>query len=96
MSLHHVMLVHGSEPNSSGVRRIGFAIRYLPTYVKQLAGVRDSATLVRGKDEYGHFALEPTPRADFHRDAVTFHSEMLAANDQILYRETPTDSDNRA
>jgi hypothetical protein len=96
MSLHHVMLVHGSEPNSSGVRRIGFAIRYLPTYVKQLTGVRDSATLVRGKDEYGHFVLEPVPHADFHPDAVTFHSEMLAANDRILYRETPADSDNRA
>lgn len=86
MSLHHVMLVHGSEPNSSGERRIGFAIRYVPTYVKQLSGVRDSATLVRGRDEYGHFVLEPAPRADFDAAAVAFHAEMLAANDQILYR----------
>jgi ectoine hydroxylase-related dioxygenase (phytanoyl-CoA dioxygenase family) len=85
MSLHHVLLVHGSEPNGAAIRRIGFAIRYLPTYVKQLSGVRDSATLVRGVDEYGHFSLEPAPRSDFHPDAVAFHSEMLAANDQILY-----------
>jgi non-haem Fe2+, alpha-ketoglutarate-dependent halogenase len=85
MSLHHVMLVHGSEPNRGALRRIGFAIRYLPTYVKQLTGVRDSATLVRGTDEYGHFVLEPAPRSDFHPDAVAFHSETLAANDQILY-----------
>jgi non-haem Fe2+, alpha-ketoglutarate-dependent halogenase len=86
MSLHHVLLVHGSEPNGSALRRIGFAIRYLPTYVKQLAGARDSATLVRGTDDYGHFLLEPTPRSDFHPDALAFHSEMLAANDEILYR----------
>ena len=86
MSLHHVLLVHGSEPNSDGQRRIGFAIRYLPTYVEQLTGVRDSATLVRGTDEYGHFLLEPAPRSDFHPDAVAFHAETLAANDQILYR----------
>ena len=33
MSLHHVLLVHGSEPNNSELRRVGFAIRYLPTYV---------------------------------------------------------------
>jgi non-haem Fe2+, alpha-ketoglutarate-dependent halogenase len=33
MSLHHVRLIHGSEPNPSARRRIGFAIRYLPTHV---------------------------------------------------------------
>ena len=87
MSLHHVRLVHGSEPNHAAHRRIGFAIRYLPTYVKQLAGAVDSATLVRGTDEYGHFLLEPAPRSDFHPDAVAFHSEMLAANDQIIYAD---------
>lgn len=85
MSLHHVLLVHGSEPNSSGFRRIGFAIRYLPTHVKQVASAVDSATLVRGSDAYDHFLHEPAPRADFHPDAVAFHSEMLAANDKILY-----------
>jgi non-haem Fe2+, alpha-ketoglutarate-dependent halogenase len=85
MSLHHVMLIHGSEPNRGTDRRIGFAIRYLPTNVKQLAGVADSATLVRGTDAYGHFLPEPAPRSDFHSDAVAFHSQMLAANDQILY-----------
>ena len=87
MSLHHVLLVHGSEPNNSAARRIGFAIRYVPTYVKQMASVRDSATLVRGSDEFGHFLHEPAPRADFHPDALAFHSGMLAANDQILYGE---------
>jgi phytanoyl-CoA dioxygenase PhyH len=88
MSLHHVMLVHGSEPNRSTHRRIGLAIRYLPTHVKQLTGVRDSATLVRGRDEYGHFDLEPAPRSDFDPDALAFHAQMLAANDRILYRDT--------
>ena len=88
MSLHHVLLVHGLEPNGGTERRIGFAIRYLPTSVKQLAGAVDSATLVRGKDAYGHFLLEPAPRSDFHPDAVSFHAGMLEANDRILYRET--------
>ena len=51
MSLHHVRLVHGSAPNPSGDRRIGFAIRYIPTRLRQLEG-EDSATLVRGTDRY--------------------------------------------
>ena len=38
MSLHHVRLVHGSPPNPSHDRRIGFAIRYIPTMVAQLVG----------------------------------------------------------
>ncbi len=90
MSLHHVLLVHGSEPNGSELRRIGFAIRYLPTHVKQLSELADSATLVRGSDRYGHFLPEPVPQSDFHPDAVAFHAKMLAINDQILYRGTPT------
>ena len=58
MSLHHVKLFHGSKPNRSHDRRIGFAVRYLPTYVRQVAGAKDSAMLVRGVDGYGGFEHE--------------------------------------
>ena len=40
MSLHHVRMVHGSEPNPSARRRIGLAIRYMPTYVRQTTATR--------------------------------------------------------
>ncbi len=40
MSLHHVKLIHGSEANRSDDRRIGFVVRYVPTYVRQTAGAR--------------------------------------------------------
>jgi ectoine hydroxylase-related dioxygenase (phytanoyl-CoA dioxygenase family) len=89
MSLHHVLLVHGSEPNNSDLRRVGFAIRYLPTHVRQLSGLADSATLVRGSDRYHHFRPEPVPQSDFHPVALAFHAEMLATNDRILYSGVP-------
>src|SRR5436190_7910518 len=63
MSLHHVRLVHGSPPNPSNDRRIGFAIRYIPTDVAQLA-TEDSSTLVRGEDRHHHFMPEPQPSRD--------------------------------
>lgn len=85
MSLHHVRLVHGSEPNRSPFRRVRFAIRYVPTYVKQLASITDSATLVRGTDTYGHFILEPAPEADFHPDAVAFHAKAFETFSRIAY-----------
>jgi non-heme Fe2+,alpha-ketoglutarate-dependent halogenase len=85
MSLHHVRLVHGSEPNGAGHRRIGFVIRYVATHVRQLNGTRDSAMLVRGHDDFGHFIHEPAPASDFHPDAVAFHAQAFEAQMEIIY-----------
>ena len=87
ISLHHVRLVHGSPPNPSGDRRIGFAIRYIPTSVRQTVG-EDSATLVRGTDRYHHFELEPRPTADMQPEFVALHKRIADRNAQILYRGT--------
>ena len=75
MSLHHARIVHGSGPNRSSRRRIGYSIRYIPTHVRR-QGPRDSAMLVRGVDDYGHFDLEPRPVRDFDPEAVRFHEEV--------------------
>ncbi|MGO8916490.1 MAG: phytanoyl-CoA dioxygenase family protein [Stellaceae bacterium] len=93
MSLHHVRLVHGSPPNLSGDRRIGFAIRYVPTHVQQIAG-EDSASLVRGKDRFGHFAPEPMPPGDLDAAMVELHKRITERNAQILYRGTGVGSFN--
>jgi non-haem Fe2+, alpha-ketoglutarate-dependent halogenase len=92
MSLHHVRLVHGSPPNTSDDRRIGYAIRYIPTSVAQVAGDGDSATLVRGEDRYGHFAPEPRPGADLHPEMLALHKEIADRNARILYRGTGVES----
>ena len=88
MSLHHVRIVHGSEPNRARYRRIGFAIRYVPTYVRQTEGPRDYATLVRGKDDYHHFDYEPVPRIDLGAAEVAEHKRITEEANKILYRGT--------
>jgi hypothetical protein len=85
MSLHHVRLIHGSEPNNSNHRRIGFAIRYLPTDIRQLNGAIDTATLVRGHDAFGNFRHEPTPSSDFDPTTVAYHSAIYDDHLNILY-----------
>jgi ectoine hydroxylase-related dioxygenase (phytanoyl-CoA dioxygenase family) len=89
MSLHHVLMVHGSGANPSGDRRIGFAIRYIPTRISQTGGPRDSATLVRGIDAFGHFELEPQPDADLDPSMLALHAEISDRQAKILYRGTP-------
>lgn len=82
ISLHHVRAAHGSAPNTTDDRRIGFAIRYIAPHVKQTK-VRDSAMLVRGEDRYGYFDWEPEPVADLDQAALAAHEEatqrMIAA-----------------
>jgi len=93
MSLHHVRLVHGSPPNPSNDRRIGFAIGYIPTSVAPLAG-EDSATLVRGDDRHHHFIPEPQPSHDLDPEFVALHRAITERNARILYRGTEIASYN--
>lgn len=87
ISLHHVLLVHGSKPNTSPDRRIGLAVRYMPTHVRQQK-VRDSAMLVRGVDEYGYYDMEPEPEADADDDAIAAHADAMERQVAALYSGT--------
>ena len=87
-SLHHVLLFHGSAPNRSDDRRIGLAVRYVPTNVRQAVGAKDSATLVRGVDDHQNFAMEPRPKVDLDPEGVAFHRAATLAQAAVLYRGT--------
>ena len=87
MSLHHIKLVHGSDANRTNDRRIGLAIRYIPTHVRQTK-VRDAAMLVRGIDKHRHFDYEPRPRADLDEAALAAHADSVARQVKALYSGT--------
>jgi len=65
ISLHHGMLIHGSNPNRSSRRRCGLTLRYVPPSVRQTAinsqGRRWRAIRVRGRDDYGNFEPVAAP-----------------------------------
>lgn len=88
MSLHHVRIVHGSNPNPTDTRRIGLAIRYVPTYVSQISGAKDYATLVRGEDTYHNFELEPSPKVDLGADERALHAKISEESFRMLYQGT--------
>ena len=89
MSLHHIRTFHNSEPNRSNDRRIGFAIRYIPTRIRQTSFDGDTATLVRGADRFGHFELEPAPRSDLAADAVRYHTDVTSRRSRMYGRASP-------
>ena len=62
MSLHDIWIAHGSRVNTSAdTPRIGLAIRYVATNVKQESPQRPLGMLVRGHDQFGYFDLQPAP-----------------------------------
>src|SRR6266700_1424609 len=69
MSLHHVNIVHGSNPNRSSSIRAGFAIRYVAPHVTQ-SRPHFPVMLVRGEDRYGHFELQKDPPGDDFEQSV--------------------------
>ena len=87
ISLHHIRLLHASAPNTTAARRIGLAIRYVATHVKQVA-VRESATLVRGVDAYRHFDAEPRPTSDSDPRAIAAHEDAVGRHIRNYYRDT--------
>lgn len=81
VAFHHALAPHASGPNLTDGPRIGFAIRYASSAVRQLAGPSISARLARGSGRDAHFRLEkgpdaalsPAARAE-HLDALTPHA----------------------
>ncbi|MGD0189799.1 MAG: phytanoyl-CoA dioxygenase family protein [Rhizomicrobium sp.] len=76
MSIHHPVIIHGSEHNTSDMRRVGFVIRYIPARLSQRGTERGTATLVRGRD-HGTFDLEQAPEAELDPAARARHSVLL-------------------
>lgn len=63
MSLHHANLVHGSQPNTSAGARVGVAVRYVSTAVRQ-EKPHIPVILARGQDEFHHYQLQARPIGD--------------------------------
>jgi non-heme Fe2+,alpha-ketoglutarate-dependent halogenase len=86
MSLHHVKIVHASDPNQSDYRRIGVAIRFIAPHVKQIHTEKDSAWLVRGHDTFGNFIHEVPPNGDMDASALIEHEKIMKLRQNVLYK----------
>src|SRR4051794_36481950 len=60
MSFHHANLIHSSNANTSSGPRIGVAVRYAATAVRQNKS-HIPVILARGRDDYHHYQLQERP-----------------------------------
>lgn len=82
-SFHHGWTLHCSLPNRSGERRIGLNAQYVATHIRQTKHDRDTAMLVRGVDDFGHFGADVPASGDLQPDALERQREL-----DRLYRDT--------
>ena len=86
MSLHHVNIIHGSNPNPSDTKRIGFAIRYIVPEVKQKLNHFD-VVLARGEDRYNHYSLLREPPKgtlkECQQKQAVFHAAYLKEREKF-------------
>ena len=77
MSLHHMRTIHGSPGNTTAQRRMTVAMTFVPPHVRPRSG-RDTATLVRGEDRYGHWIDEPAmPKDEYDLDCADAHRQSM-------------------
>ena len=89
MSLHHLWIVHGSNANVSDIPRIGFAIRYVSTRVRQEGVEKPFAMLVRGRDDHGHFRLTERPSSNEGYAGEGRHAEFFKRLHMALAKARP-------
>tara|TARA_B110000967_G_scaffold167306_1_gene175777 strand:+ start:1778 stop:2611 length:834 start_codon:yes stop_codon:yes gene_type:complete len=87
MSIHHGAIIHGSQPNNSNQRRIGFSLQsYIKPLIKQVVG-KSIWTHVRGKvrQDKDSIALD---RPKHNMDPVTVAQRKIAEENlsEILYK----------
>jgi len=89
MSMHHLWIVHGSDPNRSAVPRVGLAIRYVAAQVRQRDGSRPLAMLVRGQNRHGHFTLAEQPTRNDGRAGEGVHGQVLQRVREAIEQARP-------
>ena len=70
ISFHSETTIHGSNPNDSDDRRLGYSIHFIAPHVHQTLFDHASAALLRGTDTHGHWGAEPVAQRDFDPECL--------------------------
>jgi ectoine hydroxylase-related dioxygenase (phytanoyl-CoA dioxygenase family) len=92
MSLHDADIMHGSGPNLSSEKRVGFAIRFVTPDARPRQG-RPPVILARGRDDHPHFTIVEPPGERSAEQALAAMREAAAHHlEAVLDNIRRTDS----
>jgi non-heme Fe2+,alpha-ketoglutarate-dependent halogenase len=94
MSLHHVNIVHGSNPNRSDGKRIGFAIRYVAPEVRQALD-HHAVVLARGRDDHHHYTFLREPPTATTEEGLPAQAELYRRRMEARLGSSTRDSTAR-
>jgi len=87
LSLHHPMIVHGSGPNKSNQRRIGFVVQsYIGADVDQVIG-KVYVQQARGKDTFKYHEYAKRPVELMNKNDMIFKNKANEELSKIFYRD---------
>jgi non-heme Fe2+,alpha-ketoglutarate-dependent halogenase len=78
-------IIHSSKPNFGTDRRILFLLEMIPSHAHQHS-LRESATVVRGRDAYGNFDVDPRPQTEMGAAELAAWERAVAIQASVLYR----------
>ena len=88
LSLHHPMIVHGSGPNKSNQRRIGFVIQsYIGTNVDQVLG-KIFVQQARGQDKFKYHEYTKRPVELMSKKDIELKNKANEELSKIFYKDT--------
>ena len=90
LTLQHDHTIHGSRPNRSYARRIGLLADFTTPDASKESGARESAILVRGVDEFGHWLADETPGDALDDAALAAWERGAGAYVSNYYRDSET------
>ena len=70
ISFHSETVIHGSNPNESDDRRLGYSIHFIAPHVHQTLFDHATAALLRGADTHGYWEPEPVAKQDFDPECL--------------------------
>ena len=86
MSIHHAKIIHGSQPNRSDKRRIGYALQaFMPKGAKQVIG-ENYWSPVRGDCMQAEFTTLNRPKADMGKKMISERNRVNENWSTILYQ----------
>ena len=86
MSLHHAEIIHGSQPNNSNNRRIGYAMQaYMPAHAQQTVG-ENIWLNIRGQNHRHNSMSLSRPQGDMDPTGVLNRKRVNDNWANILYQ----------